>query len=230
MSQSVARSAGATAHRAIIGVWRIEPPMESSVGQPSRHPQGAAALSFSPSLCEPLEPRTLLSAAWGATAQLIGQDKAAAAYPAAVGAGESIAIIDTGIDYTLAELGGGFGPGHKVVGGYDFVNNDADPMDSDGHGTGVASIAAGATWFYNGQRYQGVAPGADLIALRVDDGIHDPPAKRIGLALQWVLDHRAQYNIVSINISEGDGHFTHKTPQSVYGDKLAALAAAGVFV
>ena len=47
--------------------------------------------------------------------------------------------IDTGIDYTHPSLGGGFGPGHKVIGGYDFVGDaftgsntpqpDDDPMD-----------------------------------------------------------------------------------------------------
>lgn len=179
---------------------------------------------------EPLEGRALLSAGWGAVPQLIGQDKAIAAYPAAVGAGESIAILDTGIDYNLPELGGGFGAGHKVVGGYDFVSNDADPMDPDGHGTAVASLAAASPWFYNGQRYQGVAPGANLIALRIDDGMHDPPARRIAQALQWVVDHRDQYNIVSVNLSEGTGRFAAKTVQSTFGDKLATLAARGVFV
>jgi subtilisin family serine protease len=180
--------------------------------------------------CEPLEARYLFSAAWGPVAQLIGQDRAAAAFPNAVGSGESIAIIDTGIDYNLPELGAGFGPGHKVIAGYDFVNNDPDPMDPDGHGTATAALAAGGSWFYNGLRYEGIAPAANLIALRVDDGIHDPPAKRIEQALQWVLDHRDQYNIVAVNISEGDGRFATKTPQKVFGDKLAALAARGVFV
>jgi len=31
--------------------------------------------------------------------------------------------IDTGIDYTHPALGGKFGPGNKVVGGYDFVGD-----------------------------------------------------------------------------------------------------------
>src|SRR5438552_829186 len=94
---------------------------------------------------EALEARTLLSGAapWGAVPRLIGQDNAVDAYPTALGGGESIAIIDTGIDYNLPELGGGFGPGHKVIAGYDFVSNDADPMDSDGHGTANAALAAG---------------------------------------------------------------------------------------
>lgn len=74
-----------------------------------------------------------------------------------------IGIIDTGIDYTHTDLGGCIGATCKVKGGYDFVNTDSDPMDDQGHGTHVASIAAG-----NGA-LKGMAPGADLYAYKVLD-------------------------------------------------------------
>jgi subtilisin family serine protease len=77
------------------------------------------------------------------------------------GTGVTVAIIDSGIDYTHPDLGGGFGPGHKVVGGYDFLNGDADPMDDYGHGTAVAGILAA-----DGE-YKGVAPKASLLAYKV---------------------------------------------------------------
>ena len=54
----------------------------------------------------------------------------------------TVAIIDTGIDYTHPDLGGGFGPGYKVIGGYDVYNDDPDPMDDHGHGTHCAGIVA----------------------------------------------------------------------------------------
>jgi len=44
------------------------------------------------------------------------------------GEGVTIAILDTGVDYTHADLGGCFGPGCKVARGYDFVQDDDDPM------------------------------------------------------------------------------------------------------
>jgi len=51
------------------------------------------------------------------------------------GVGMVVAVIDTGVDYMHPDLGGGIGPSHKVVGGYDFVNEDTDPMDDNGqHG------------------------------------------------------------------------------------------------
>src|SRR5260221_9638042 len=57
------------------------------------------------------------------------------------GIGERIAIIDTGVDYTHPDLGGCLGISCKVIGGYDFINNDTDPMDEMVHGTHVAATA-----------------------------------------------------------------------------------------
>lgn len=79
------------------------------------------------------------------------------------GEGQVIAILDTGIDYTHPDLGGGFGPDYKVIGGYDFVADDADPMDEHYHGTHVAGIAAADGTM------QGMAPKAKLLAYRVLD-------------------------------------------------------------
>jgi len=49
-----------------------------------------------------------------------------------------VAVIDTGIDYTHLDLAANY-----VALGYDWVNNDNDPMDDHGHGTHCAGIIAG---------------------------------------------------------------------------------------
>lgn len=67
------------------------------------------------------------------------------------GKGVQVALIDSGIDYTHPALGGGFGRGHKVAVGYDFVGDaydgsndpvpDGDPLatcEDGGHGTHTA--------------------------------------------------------------------------------------------
>ncbi|KAI8170043.1 hypothetical protein K4K49_005461 [Colletotrichum sp. SAR 10_70] len=90
------------------------------------------------------------------------------------GNGVKIGVVDTGVWYNHDALGGGFGEGFKVAGGYDFVGDqywpfvgyekepDEDPLDLLGHGTHVAGIIAGKT-----ADYVGVAPDATLYAYKV---------------------------------------------------------------
>ncbi len=73
------------------------------------------------------------------------------------GDGIKVAIIDTGIDYSHSQLRERFGSEK----GYDFVRNDSEPMDENGHGTHVAGTVASADY--------GVAPGSRLYAVRVLD-------------------------------------------------------------
>ena len=75
----------------------------------------------------------LLSAGWASTLRVIDQDLAGKTYKKITGKGQSVAILDTGVDYNHPALGGRWGK--TVIAGYDFVNNDNDPMDETGHGT-----------------------------------------------------------------------------------------------
>ena len=84
-----------------------------------------------------------------------------------LGYGQTVAVIDSGIAWDHASLGGGYGSSYRVVGGYDFAENDASPYDdgpAGSHGTHVAGIV-GATTGPLGET--GVAPGVDLVSLRV---------------------------------------------------------------
>ncbi len=73
------------------------------------------------------------------------------------GNGVKVATIDTGIDYNHDDLVG------LYQGGFDFVNNDADPMDDHFHGTHVAGTIAANL---NGVGVAGVAPGVLIWALK----------------------------------------------------------------
>ncbi|KAJ0274775.1 hypothetical protein COL940_009172 [Colletotrichum noveboracense] len=89
------------------------------------------------------------------------------------GEGAKVGVVDSGIQYSHPALGGGFGAGFKVAGGYDFVGDgnwpdsgekepDEDPLDILGHGTHVAGIVAGSS-----TNFVGVAPKASLYAYKV---------------------------------------------------------------
>lgn len=72
-----------------------------------------------------------------------------------------LSIIDTGVDYNHPEFAG------RIVAGYDFVNNDNDPMDDNGHGTSCAGIAAAAG--NNGIGVAGVNWGCRIMPVKVLD-------------------------------------------------------------
>ena len=138
------------------------------------------------------------------------------------GAGQSIAILDTGVDYTVPELGGGAFPNAKVIAGQDFGDDDADPMDCEGHGTSVAAVAAGPT---------GVAPDATIVALKVVKGTNCAEAddSDILAAVNWAVTNQAAYHISTINLSFGgaptDG-LAHGYCDDLYPDYVSAIDAA----
>src|SRR5437867_1633800 len=189
---------------------------------PSLH--DALPISFS---VEALEERRLL-AGWGSTISVIDQDVASKVYRKLTGKGQAVAILDTGVDYNHPALGGGWG--RTVIAGYDFVNNDNDPMDQTGHGTMVAGMIAARTFSYGGYRYRGIAPGAKIVALRIEDNSDYLPDSRIEAALRWVINNRKKYNITALNMSLGDGDYEHKFTRGPYGDELATLKKMGVFI
>lgn len=181
---------------------------------------------------ESLERRVLLDGEpWGSIPALIRQDFARELFPSTTGAGQTVAILDTGIDYFHPALGDGFGPGHKVIGGFDFFESDNDPLDTHGHGTAVAGIIAADAFVMDGYKYQGVAPDAQLVAVRISDLPTNPvPDEVMRNALQWVLDHRAEFAITTVNISFGFGHFATEQNDGAFKEQLAALRDAGVLV
>ncbi|MFL5770340.1 MAG: S8 family serine peptidase, partial [Chloroflexota bacterium] len=139
------------------------------------------------------------------------------------GAGVKVAIIDTGIDYihddpddTPYVVDPEFL--HNYKGGHDFVNNDDDPMDDNGHGTHVAGILAAEK---NDYLVVGAAPDADLYALKILDANGNGDESNLILALQWAVAH----DIDVVNMSLG----TH-TNLAAMQTAVENAAAAGVLL
>ncbi|HEY8474336.1 MAG TPA: S8 family serine peptidase [Natronosporangium sp.] len=136
------------------------------------------------------------------------------------GTGVTVAIVDTGVDYRHPDLGGGFGEGHKVVAGYDFVNDDPDPLDDNGHGTHVAGIVAA-----DGE-VKGVAPDARLTAYKVLGRSGNGDVSDILAGLDAAVDPANPYRADVVNMSlSGPGDGTD--PLSVAAEQAVA---AGVVV
>ena len=117
------------------------------------------------------------------------------------GSGMSVAVIDTGVDYNNPALGGGFGPNNKVIAGFDFADNAADPMATGSqHGTAIAGLIGSED-----ANDLGVAPGVNIVALRVTDSSNTGSLSSLANALQWVVVNHSKYNITSVNMSLSDG-------------------------
>lgn len=138
------------------------------------------------------------------------------------GEGITVGIIDSGIDYTHPALGGGIGPGYKVIGGYDFVDEDDDPMDVNGHGTHVAGIVAA-----DAEDLRGVAPGARLVALRVLDAAGRGETSDILRAIERAVDPNGDGDpsdrLDVVNISLGTSFGTPDDPAAVAVDNATRL-------
>src|SRR6266478_4295957 len=127
------------------------------------------------------------------------------------GAGIAIAICDTGIDYNHPRLGGGGFPNSKVLGGFDFGDNDPDPIpNGNGHGTACAGIAAGDVGTV-GDYIGGVAYNARLYALKISPGATaSASSSAMVAAWDWCVTHKndnPSYPIMVISTSFGGGQF-----------------------
>ena len=144
------------------------------------------------------------------------------------GTGSTIVIIDTGADLDHPHFGpdsDGDGIADKIVFSYDFYYGDSDATDFSGHGTHVAGTAAGMD-----KQYPGVAPGANLIVLKVFGDVKRGPADNIVEALKWVVENVEKYNIVSVNLSLGNSNYD-TSPNAGYATQyFKALAQNGVIV
>jgi subtilisin family serine protease len=177
-----------------------------------------AKTSALPAVTTQASSATPTNASFGAD---IGLNQALASYPYR-GTGYSVAVIDTGIDYNNPDLGGGWGK--RVIAGYNFVNNTSNPMDDNGHGTNVAGIIGSSN-----ATYSGVAPGVNFIALKVLDQNGSGTYGAVDDALQWVIAHQAQYNIVAVNLSLGSGDYT-SNPYTFLESDFTTLEQDGLLI
>jgi serine protease AprX len=141
------------------------------------------------------------------------------------GSGVGVAVVDTGIAGNLPDFQA---PGQqsRVVGSVVTNPYAANARDGYGHGTDVAGIIAG-----NGNslspddplrgKFIGVAPGANLVSVKVSDEAGNATVLDVIYGLQFAIDHQSDYDIRVVNLS-----LDSQTPQSYKTDPLDAAAEA----
>jgi hypothetical protein len=136
------------------------------------------------------------------------------------GAGVKVAIIDTGIDYTHSDLDVNF---DTTLRGYDFVNDDSDPMDDNGHGTHCAGIVAAVD---DGAGVVGVAPEAHLYAVKVLDSGGSGYESNVIAGIQWSVDNGM--DVISMSLGSDSGSTSLETAcENASSSGVLLVAAAG---
>lgn len=147
---------------------------------------------------------------------MIAQNQAAAA--GFVGAGTTVVVLDTGVDYLRPAFGSCPAPGAsgcKIAASLEFASEDYS-RDDDNHGTNVAAIVLG------------VAPAARVVAIDVFEPTTGlAPSSVILKGINWAIANKAAYNIAAINMSLGGG--SYKTADyGVYYTAVANAKLAGI--
>ena len=157
-----------------------------------------------------------------------------------------IGVIDTGVDYTHPDLAGNIwtNPGEIAgngidddgngfiddVHGYDFVNNDGDPMDDNEHGTHVAGTIAASGNNSNG--VTGVAWNASIMGLKFLSDTGSGSTADAIRAINYTTMMKSVYdvNIIATNNSWGGGGHSSALESAIAANASAEIlfvAAAG---
>lgn len=145
------------------------------------------------------------------------------------GRGVCIAVLDTGLyphnDIMIRKNG-------KVKNFVDFIGAKSQLYDDNGHGTHVCGIIASNGMSSNG-KYMGIAPGADLVVIKVMDKNGGGLISDIAAGIEWIIEHKEQYNIRIVSMSLGvDGRVGRndallKEAERMWDHGIAVFVAAG---
>ena len=132
------------------------------------------------------------------------------------GSGIVVSIIDTGIDLNHPDLEG------QIIGGYDFVDNDEIPEDTNGHGTQVAGIIAS-----NGN-LKGIAPNSKILMYKVSEDGESVPSHLIIKAIEKSIEDNADIINISLGINQTNTKIDQVVNKAVKNN-IFVVTAAGNF-
>lgn len=113
------------------------------------------------------------------------------------GKGVGVAVMDTGI-FPHMDFD------RRILAFADMVNRRPGPYDDCGHGSHICGIIGGSGVASDG-RYQGMAPGCNLVAVKVLDKKGNGYASDVLTGLAWILERKDALGIRIVNISVGSG-------------------------
>ena len=148
------------------------------------------------------------------------------------GTGLAVAVLDTGLNTDHVDFAGS----GRIPAKFNFTSDDkgdaATITDGNGHGSNVGGIVVA-----HGD-HTGIAPGANIVPLKVLDNNGGGDFSAIEKALDWVLQHHTEFNITVVNLSlGGSNNFADDSAfagdgirakiQQLRDQKVATVIAAG---
>ena len=134
-------------------------------------------------------------------------------YPSTAGAGVHVYVLDSGIYAGHAEFGG------RVLDGYDFVDDDADPGDCSGHGTLVSGVIAASTY--------GVAKLAYLHSVRVLDCDGNGSYSDVIAGLNWVINNHSSPAVINMSLGGPKSTALNTAIENTVSAGITVVVASG---
>ncbi|MEU7736197.1 S8 family peptidase [Streptomyces griseus] len=110
-------------------------------------------------------------------------------YPDSAGANTTVYVLDTGVRITHQDIAG------RASNGYDFVDNDNVAQDGNGHGTHVATTAAGTVY--------GVAKKAKIVAVRVLNNSGSGTTAGVIAGVDWITANHVASSVANVSLGGG---------------------------
>ncbi|TQV89733.1 S8 family peptidase [Aliikangiella coralliicola] len=124
----------------------------------------------------------------------------------------NVYVIDTGVN-NHSDFGG------RVYNGYDFIDNDSNSSDCQGHGTHVAGTVASATW--------GVAKGAKVYGVRVLDCQGSGSYSAIISGIEWVANNHSKPAVANMSLGGSASSSVDNATSSLVDAGVVTVVAAG---
>ncbi|MFJ1801510.1 MULTISPECIES: S8 family peptidase [unclassified Streptomyces] len=110
-------------------------------------------------------------------------------YPDSAGVNTTVYVLDTGVRITHQDIVG------RASNGYDFVDNDNVAQDGNGHGTHVATTAAGTVY--------GVAKKAKIVAVRVLNNSGSGTTAGVIAGVDWITANHVASSVANVSLGGG---------------------------
>lgn len=143
------------------------------------------------------------------------------------GKGQRICVIDSGVDYSHFNLGNcsEVGDGCPIVDGWDRIDSDDDPEDTQGHGTAIAGIILS-----NHSNWKGIAYGSEIVAMKIYDDVTAPLISDIGLAIEDCVLPPYNSTIITISIVKNGTFYEPGTCNNTIKESIDWAYDHGAFI